>query len=277
MPGTAPDLLASFCGDLLFRSTAACSEACRSARCQGSSSRTEILQACTCPSHISMGTTGRLTRSSLWAGQLLSDSVLSVEQWASRSCWVWQLWLVWVNSHAVSPALACKRQWDLLSPPADDIRPLARGHVQVCAFVPILPLLYSNLGVLSSALSSCCRPPLYTTQCVRSNWYPTPCGPKDRAYLFTDLRILLASICSLGMLKKGAILSRRSADCTAQPHGPHVARSGTTSCALLGSTGAWHGMTQLGSSPPALPPALWPLHWEYSPLAIHFAFTPETL
>lgn len=51
MPGTAPDLLASFHGDPLFRSTTACSDACQSVRCQGSSSRTEILQGCVCPFH----------------------------------------------------------------------------------------------------------------------------------------------------------------------------------------------------------------------------------
>lgn len=50
MPGTVPDLLASFHGDL-FRSTAAHSDARQSARYQGSSSRTKILQGCICPFH----------------------------------------------------------------------------------------------------------------------------------------------------------------------------------------------------------------------------------
>lgn len=37
---------------------------------------------------------------------LVGQYVLCVKQWASRSFWGWQLWLVWVNSHAVNPALA---------------------------------------------------------------------------------------------------------------------------------------------------------------------------
>lgn len=43
VPGAAPDLLASFCGDL-FRSMPACSDAHQPVVCQGSSSRTEIPQ-----------------------------------------------------------------------------------------------------------------------------------------------------------------------------------------------------------------------------------------
>lgn len=65
-------------GDLLFRSTPACSDAHQSIRCQGSSSRTESLRGCICPFHTSSGTTRRFMRSSLWKIQLLLDNMSSV-------------------------------------------------------------------------------------------------------------------------------------------------------------------------------------------------------
>lgn len=55
-----------------------------------------------------------------------------------------------------------KKQSDLLLFLGDDRCPLAYGPVKVCVFVHILPLLYSNLGVLSSTLSCCYRPSLDT-------------------------------------------------------------------------------------------------------------------
>lgn len=55
-----------------------------------------------------------------------------------------------------------KTQWHLSSSLGKNVCPLASGPVKACGFAQILPLLYSNLGVLSITILRWYRPPMDT-------------------------------------------------------------------------------------------------------------------